>query len=186
MTLPIYTYGLSVLNKETEPVTPDYPELKELIAEMYETMQKSDGVGLAAPQIGRSIRMAVIGLDALKDEVPEYAGLLRCYINPEILEYDETEMDTMEEGCLSIPGISEPVKRPTRIYVKYQDTDFNWHEEWVDGFLARVMQHEFDHLDGILFTDRLSPLRKQLVRKKLAALRKGKFSCRYKTKSPHA
>lgn len=184
MTLPIYTYGMAVLRKEAEDITPGYPELKDLIAVMFETMYRSDGVGLAAPQIGKAIRLVVITLDVLKDDYPEYAGFNKAYINPHILEYDETETKTMEEGCLSLPGIHESVRRPTRIRVKYMDEDFNEHEEWVDGYLARVMQHEFDHLDGTLFIDRLTPLRKQMIQGKLTSLAKGKVRCSYKVKSP--
>lgn len=184
MILPIYTYGMPVLRKEAEDITPDYPELKQLIADMFETMYRSDGVGLAAPQIGKSIRLVVITLDVLKDDYPEYAGFNKAYINPHILEYDDTETKSMEEGCLSVPGIHEPVRRPTRIRVKYMDEDFQEHDEWVEGYLARVMQHEFDHLDGHLFVDRLAPLRKQMVRSKLTQILKGKFRCAYKVKSP--
>ena len=184
MILPIYTYGMSVLRKESVDIAPDYPGLKQLIADMFETMYHSDGVGLAAPQIGKDIRVVVITLDVLKDDYPEYAGFNKAYINPHILEYDDTHTETMEEGCLSLPGIHEPVKRPTRIRVKYQDEDFQEHEEWVEGYLARVMQHEFDHLDAHLFVDRLTPLRKQMVRGKLGQLLKGKFCCGYKVKCP--
>ena len=184
MILPIYTYGMSVLRKESEDIGPDYPGLKQLIADMFETMYHSDGVGLAAPQIGKAIRLVVITLDVLKDDYPEYAGFNKAYINPHILEYDDTHTETMEEGCLRLPGIHEPVKRPTRIRVKYQDEDFQEHEEWVDGYLARVMQHEFDHLDAHLFVDRLTPLRKQMVRTKLGQMLKGKFRCSYKVKCP--
>lgn len=182
MILPIYTYGQSVLRKEAEDITPDYPNLPTLLEDMFETMYHSEGVGLAAPQIGRNIRVVVITLDPLKEDYPEYEGFHRAYINPHILEYDQSETASMEEGCLSIPGIHEPVRRPTRIKVKWQDPDFTTHEEWVTGYLARVMQHEFDHLDGKLFTDRISPLRKQMIRSKLSALMKGKFRCGYKTK----
>ena len=184
MILPIYTYGMSVLRKESVDIAPDYPGLKQLIADMFETMYHSDGVGLAAPQIGKDIRVVVITLDVLKDDYPEYAGFNKAYINPHILEYDDTHTETMEEGCLSLPGIHEPVKRPTRIRVKFQDEDFQEHEEWVEGYLARVMQHEFDHLDAHLFVDRLTPLRKQMVRTKLGQMLKGKFRCSYKVKCP--
>lgn len=184
MILPIFTYGMSVLRKESVDISPDYPGLKQLIADMFETMYHSDGVGLAAPQIGKAIRLVVITLDVLKDDYPEYAGFNKAYINPHILEYDDTHTETMEEGCLSLPGIHEPVKRPTRIRVKYQDEDFQEHEEWVEGYLARVMQHEFDHLDAHLFVDRLTPLRKQMVRTKLGQMLKGKFRCSYKVKCP--
>ncbi len=184
MILPIYTYGMPVLRKEAEDITPDYPELKELIANMFETMYHSDGVGLAAPQIGKAIRVVVITLDPLKEDYPEYANFNKAYINPHILEFDDSKTESMDEGCLSLPGINEPVRRPTRIHVKYMDEDFNEHDEWVEGFLARVMQHEFDHLDGHLFIDRISPLRKQMIRSKLGQMLKGKFRCAYKVKSP--
>ncbi len=184
MILPIYTYGMPVLRKEAEDITPDYPELKELIAYMFETMYHSDGVGLAAPQIGKAIRVVVITLDPLKEDFPEYANFNKAYINPHILEFDDSKTESMDEGCLSLPGINEPVRRPTRIHVKYMDEDFNEHDEWVEGFLARVMQHEFDHLDGHLFIDRISPLRKQMIRSKLGQMLKGKFRCAYKVKSP--
>lgn len=182
MVLPIYTYGQAVLRKEAVDITPDYPELNQLIDDMFETMYKSDGVGLAAPQIGKDIRVVVITLDVLSDEYPEYKDFNEVYINPHILEYDNSEMVSMEEGCLSLPGIHESVKRPTRIRVKWMDRNFVEHDEWVEGYLARVMQHEFDHLEGKLFTDRLSPLRKQMIRNKMTALLKGKFRCTYKTK----
>ena len=184
MILPIYTYGMPVLRKEAEDITPDYPELKELIANMFETMYHSDGVGLAAPQIGKAIRVVVITLDPLKEDYPEYANFNKAYINPHILEFDDSKTESMDEGCLSLPGINEPVRRPTRIHVKYMDEDFNEHDEWVEGFLARVMQHEFDHLDGHLFIHRISPLRKQMIRSKLGQMLKGKFRCAYKVKSP--
>lgn len=183
MILPIYIYGQPVLRKVAEDITPDYPGLKELIADMFETLTASEGVGLAAPQIGKSIRIAVIDLDVLSDDLPEYKDFRKCYINPHILEFDEnSKKETMEEGCLSIPGIHENVTRPTRIRVKYRGTDFVEHEEWVEGYLARVMQHEFDHLDGKMFVDRISALRKSLINNKLKGILKGKFHCDYRTK----
>ena len=184
MILPIYIYGQPVLRKVAEDITPDYPELKQLINDMYETLDSSNGIGLAAPQIGKAIRLVVIDLDVLSDDLPEYKGFRHAFINAHILEYDDENKDSSDEGCLSIPGISEKVVRPTRIHVKYMDEDFQEHDEWVTGFLARVMQHEFDHLDGKLFTDRISPLRKQMVRNKLNALLKGKVRPNYKVKMP--
>lgn len=186
MILPIYTYGQPVLRKVAEDITPDYPELEKLIADMWDTLADSEGIGLAAPQIGRSIRLVVIDLDVISDDLPEYKGFRKVFINPYILEYDDGNTDTSEEGCLSLPAIHESVKRPTRIKVKYTDTDFNEHEEWIEGYLARVMQHEFDHLDGKMFIDRISPLRKQMIRSKLRALLQGKFRCAYRVKvAPH-
>lgn len=183
MILPIYIYGQPVLRKISQDITPDYPGLKELIANMFETLTASDGVGLAAPQIGLDIRLVVIDLDVLSEDLPEYKDFRKAYINAHILEYDDTNVDSSEEGCLSIPGIHESVKRPTRIHVKYVDEDFNEHDEWVEGYLARVMQHEFDHLDAKMFIDRVSPLRKQLIKNKLKAILQGRFRCSYRTKA---
>ena len=182
MILPIYTYGQQALRKVSVDIDTEYPNLKELIANMFETLTASDGVGLAAPQIGKDIRLAVIDLDVLAEEYPEYKNFRKAYINPHIVEYDDSEMESMEEGCLSLPGIHEPVKRPTRIRVKYVDEDFNEHDEWVEGYLARVMQHEFDHLDAKLFIDRVSPFRRQLINGKLKNLLQGKFRCGYRVK----
>lgn len=183
MILPIYTFGQAVLRKEAEDITPDYPELKTLIQDMFETMDNSDGVGLAAPQIGKAIRVLVINIDSLKDEFPEYAGMQKAYINAHIVEESE-ETELFEEGCLSLPGLHEKVRRPSRVRIQYVDEDFQPQDEWVDGFLARVLQHEIDHLDGHVFTDRISPLRKQMVKNKLNAMAKGKVSCHYKVKTP--
>lgn len=182
MILPIYVYGQPVLRKEAEDIAPDYPNLKELITNMFETMERADGVGLAAPQVGLPIRVVTIDLDVMSDEYPELKGFRRAYINPHILETGEKEV-AMEEGCLSLPGIHEPVKRPERVRVKYLDEDLNEHDEWVEGYPARVMQHEFDHLDGIMFIDHLSTLRKQMIKGKLGAMLKGKARCSYKVKT---
>ena len=141
-----------------EDITPDYPALKQLIADMWETLAESEGIGLAAPQIGKSIRLSVIDLDVISDDMPEYKGFRQVFINPHIVEYDESKTDTSEEGCLSLPAIHEKVVRPTRIHVQWVDEDFQPHDEWIEGYLARVMQHEFDHLDGKMFVDRVSPL----------------------------
>lgn len=183
MTLPIYLYGQPVLREVAQDITADYPNLSELIDNMFETMEESDGVGLAAPQIGLSIRLLVVGLDGLSDDYPEYKDFNRAFINAHIVEADEENIGSYEEGCLSIPGIHESVKRPKRVRVKWIDTEFNEHDEWVDGFLARVLQHEIDHLDGKLFIDYISPMRKQLIKKKLNNLLEGKVRCHYKTKA---
>lgn len=183
MILPIYTYGQPVLRKQAEDIDADYPDLKELIGNMFETLADSEGIGLAAPQIGLAIRLVVIDLDVLSDDMPEYKGFRKAFINPHIIEYDDaSEKQSMEEGCLSIPGIHESVTRPTRIRVQYMDEEFTQHDEWVEGYLTRVMQHEFDHLDGKMFIDRISPLRKQLIRNKLRNIMQGKFRCDYRTK----
>ncbi len=182
MILPIYIYGQPVLRKVAEDITPEYSELKQLIADMWETLAESEGIGLAAPQIGRSIRLVVIDLDVISEDMPEYNGFRQVFINPHIIEHDETNTDVSEEGCLSLPAIHEKVTRPTRIHVQWQDEDFNQHDEWVEGYLARVMQHEFDHLEGHMFIDHISPLRRQLIRSKLKALTQGRYHCGYRTK----
>ena len=182
MILPIYIYGQPVLRKVADDITPDYPQLKDLISDMWETLAESDGIGLAAPQIGKPIRLSVIDLDVLSEDLPEYKDFRRVYINPHIIEYDESKTDTSEEGCLSLPAIHEKVVRPTRIHVEWDDEAFQHHDEWVEGYLARVMQHEFDHLDGKMFVDHISPLRKQLIKSKLRALIQGRYRCSYKTK----
>ena len=183
MIYPIYTYGQPVLRKVAEDIPVDYTDLQQLIADMFETLTESEGIGLAAPQIGKAIRLVVIDLDVLADDMPEYKGYRHVFINPHIVEIDEdSDTETMEEGCLSIPGIHEKVVRSKRIHVTYLDEQFQEHDEWVEGYLARVMQHEFDHLDGKVFSDRISPLRKQLVKSKLRALMQGRYRCSYRTK----
>ncbi len=182
MILPIYVYGQPVLRKVAEDITPDYPNLKELIENMFATMEKADGVGLAAPQVGLSIRVVVITLDVLSEDMPEYKDFRKAYINAHILERGD-EMVSMEEGCLSLPGIHESVNRANKIRVKYMDENFVEHDEYVEGYLARVMQHEFEHLEGGLFIDNLSPLRKQMIKGKLTAMLKGKARCSYKVKT---
>ena len=123
MILPIYIYGQPVLRKESEDIATDYPNLKELLANMFETMEEANGVGLAAPQIGLNIRVVVIDLDVLSEDFPEYKGFKKGFINPHIIEYDDTDTVSLEEGCLSLPGISEKVTRPTKVHVQYLDED---------------------------------------------------------------
>mgnify|MGYP003423373702 FL=1 len=182
MILPIYIYGQPVLRKVSQDIPTDYPDLDQLIEDMFQTLTESDGVGLAAPQIGKDIRVVVIDLTVLAEDYPEYTDFKRAYINAHIIETDG-ENKSMEEGCLSIPGIHENVIRPTRVHVKYLDQQMQEHDEWVDGYLARVMQHEFDHLDAKMFVDKISPLRKQLVNGKLKQLIKGKVRCSYRCKT---
>ena len=181
MILPVYIYGQPVLREVAEDITPDYPHLKELIANLYETLDHADGVGLAAPQVGLNIRVVVINLDIVSDDIPELKGYIHTFINPHVIETND-EREDMEEGCLSLPGIHEKVRRPTKVHVRYLDENFQEHDEWKEGYVARVMQHEFDHLDGKLFIDYLSPLRRQLIRGKLNAMLKGKARSSYKMK----
>ena len=183
MVLPIYIFGQPVLRKVAEDIPTDYPDLEQFLTDMWDTLAESEGIGLAAPQVGKSIRVVVIDLDVLSEDMPEYKGFRHVYINPHILEYDDSETDSLEEGCLSLPAIHEKVTRPKRIRVQWLDEKFDQHEEWVEGYLARVMQHEFDHLEGKVFVDRVSPLRKQLIKSKLKALTQGRYRCGYKTKA---
>lgn len=181
MILPVYTYGQPVLREVAKDITPDYPELEQLIQNMRETMKNADGIGLAAPQIGLPIRLVVIDLRPLADEFPEFKDFNKVFINPYIDELDGDDV-IMGEGCLSLPGIGEDVPRADIAYVRYMDENFVAHEEKVEGYLARVMQHEFDHLDGIMFVDHISPLRKQMIRSKLNKLVNGKARTHYKVK----
>lgn len=182
MVLPIYIYGQPVLRKVAQDITPDYPELEQFIKDMWETLASSEGIGLAAPQVGRAVRVVVIDLDLISDDLPEYKDFRKVFINAHIIETDEEQTDSMEEGCLSLPGIHEKVRRSKRIHVRWQDEQFQEHDEWVEGYLARVMQHEFDHLEGRMFVDHISPMRMQMIKGKLASLLKGRYRCGYRTK----
>lgn len=180
MIYPIVLYGDPVLKKPAGDI-PQGEDVKELIADMYETMYSASGVGLAAPQIGKSIRLFVIDSSPMHEE--EGKGLKRAFINPEILE-EEGEPWTFEEGCLSIPGIREDVKREPKIRIRYYDEDWNEHEEEFDDIEARVIQHEYDHIEGILFTDHISSFKKRLLKGKLANISKGKTDANYRVKIP--
>ena len=181
MILPIYTYGQPVLREEAKEIDEKFPEIKKLAANMFETMYNAEGVGLAAPQVGLSICMIVIDGDVLSENYPECKGFKRTMINPEIIELSD-EAITMEEGCLSFPGIHEKVTRATKIHIRYMDENFEEHEEAVEGFAARIVQHECEHLDGRVFIDNISPIRRQLNKGKLNNLIKGTTSCDYKIK----
>lgn len=179
MELPIYVYGTEVLRKPTKEVTPETPGLEKLISDMYDTMYASDGIGLAAPQVGKSLQLFVIDATPLKEAFPETAGMKHTFINAEILETGDEEV-SMEEGCLSLPGISEPVSRPTMVQVRYQDDHFEWHTETFRGYCARVFLHEYDHTQGVLFTDKVSAMRRAMVRGKLKKLSRGNVRADYK------
>ena len=181
MILPVYTYGNAVLRKESEEITADYPDLRTLVDNMYETMYHADGVGLAAPQIGLDIRLLVIDLAPYKEEDPELGNFKVTMVNPQMLEMSE-ETVMGEEGCLSLPGIHESVPRAKRIKITYRDVDFNEHIEVFEDYKARVVQHEYDHLEGKVFTDRINPLRRQLLKGKLTNIMKGKVHADYKIK----
>ncbi len=182
MILPIYTYGNAVLRKQTEKINANYPELNSLISNMFDTMYQADGVGLAAPQIGLAIRLLVIDLAPLMEDDPELGVFKVTMINPEMLE-KSTEEVAGEEGCLSIPGVHETVIRAKKIKIKYFDSEFNEHVEEFEDYKARVVQHEYDHLEGHLFTDRVTPIRRQLLKSRLTTIIKGKASCSYKVKT---
>ena len=181
MILPIYFYGQPVLRKMAEPIEQNYPELDQLIANMYQTMYHSEGVGLAAPQIGLPIRLFVVDASPLAEEFPELAGKKMTFINPEIIEFSEEEV-ILEEGCLSLPGINERVSRSESITITYLDEQFVEHTETFSGFFARIVQHEYDHLEGHVFTDSISPLRRTMIAGKLNGITKGKARCHYRTK----
>ncbi len=182
MVYPIYIYGQPVLRKKAEKVSPEYPEIKSIIANMWETMYSSEGVGLAAPQVGLSIRLFVIDGDPLSEDYPESKGFKQAFINAEILE-ESGESWYYNEGCLSVPGIREDVLRKSVIRIKYQDGDFKTHTKNFDGIRARVIQHEYDHTEGKLLVDHVSVIRKQLLRKKLHDLINGKATVNYKIQS---
>ncbi len=190
MILPIVAYGDPVLRKKCKEITPEYPNLKELIENMWETMYQAYGVGLAAPQVGVPIRLFIIDPtafaddDALEEEEKKVlSNLKKVFINPTIVS-EEGEEWAFNEGCLSIPDVREDVFRKSIITIEYQDEDFNSHRETYDGIAARVIQHEYDHIEGILFTDKLSSLKKRLIKGKLANISKGKIEAEYRMRFP--
>lgn len=181
MILPIYVYGSAVLRRESLPIAADYPELKTLIVNLFETMYDSDGVGIAAPQVGKNIRLFLIDGEPFSDMDPQMEQFKKVFINAEI--YERTgDMVPFSEGCLSVPGIHEEVLRHEKIRIRYVDENFVAHDQEFDGLAARVIQHEYDHIDAKLFIDHLAPLRKTLLKSKLAAMAKGDFKADYKCK----
>lgn len=183
MILPVYLYGHPVIRKVAEPIDTTYPELQKLIGDMYETMYASDGIGLAAPQIGRSIKLIVIDVDPCSDAYPELSGIKMTLINPTLEVLEDGQKTSVEEGCLSLPGIHESVPRIEKIRLRWQDENFTEHDEIIEGYLARVVQHEYDHLEGRVFIDRISPIRKQLIKSKVTNIIKGRIRCGYRTKA---
>jgi peptide deformylase len=183
MTYPIVVYGHPVLRKIAEDVDKDYPDLQQLTSDLFETMYNSEGLGLAAPQIGKSIRIFVIDGAPVAEDEPALADFKQVFINPYIIE-KTGEIKPMTEGCLSIPNIREEVNRESHIHIEYYDENWVFHDEVYDGYKARIIQHEYDHLDGILFTDKVNPLKKRLLKSKLTAISKGKFEADYKTILP--
>ena len=190
MILPIVAYGDPVLRKKAEKITKDYPNLDTLIENMKETMYGAFGVGLAAPQIGLPIRLFLVDTEPFaEDEIytegeqEQLKNFKRLFINAEILEETGDEW-AFNEGCLSIPDVREDVFRQPTITIKYQDENFDTHTEVFDGLIARVVQHEYDHIEGILFTDKLSSLKKRLIKGKLTNISKGKINVDYKMRFP--
>lgn len=181
MKLPIYLYGHPVLREKSQPISKDYPELKKLIEDMFETMYFSEGVGLAAPQIGRNERIVVIDADPVGETFPECAGRKFALINP-VIEVLDGENVSRSEGCLSLPGIAEDVKRVEHIRLTWLDENFEEHTEEMTGYLSRIVQHECDHLEGAVFIDHISAIRKQLIRSKLSNIIEGKTRVSYPAK----
>jgi len=183
MIYPIVIYGTPVLRKVAVEIDKDYPKLDKFIEDMWETMYISDGVGLAAPQVGKSIRLFVIDGSPFAEDEPSLMDFKKLFINAKITDTCEEEIG-MNEGCLSIPLLREDVNRPTKVRIEYYDGNFEFHDEWFEGMAARVIQHEYDHLEGIMFTDKVAPLKKRLIKGKLHAISKGKFSVDYKVRLP--
>jgi len=188
MILPIVAYGDPVLKKVAQEIGPEYPALEELIKNMYDTMYNAKGVGLAAPQIGKSIRLFIVDAKpfANDDEMEDRHDLKnfkKIFINPEIIEEEGLEWK-FNEGCLSIPKVREDVLRKPQLKIRYFDENFKQHTEKYKGTSARIIQHEFDHIEGKLFTDRINPLRRRLLKRKLTDIAKGNVDVDYKMKFP--
>jgi len=183
MVYPVAVYGHPVLRKVAKDITPDHDRLSEIIENMWETMYKSDGIGLAAPQVNKSIRLFVIDATPLEEDFPELEGFKKVFINARIVERLDDEV-IHDEGCLSLPTIREEVKRPSQITIEYLNEDFEPVTETYSGFAARVVQHEYDHIEGILFTDHLSPLKKRLLKSKLNKISRGEVDVDYRILTP--
>ena len=190
MILPIVAYGDPVLNKKATEISSDYPDLKTLIANMYETMYRAYGVGLAAPQVGLSIRLFLVDTAPFSEdeslsvsEAKALKNFKKTFINPEIIEQTGEEWN-FNEGCLSIPNIREEVSRKPQIKIRYKDANFKSHIEVYEGLIARVIQHEYDHIQGILFTDKISNFKKRLLKSKLSSITKGKINTDYRMRFP--
>lgn len=183
MILPIVAYGTPVLKKKAAEILPEHPSLKILIDNMFDTMYQAHGVGLAAPQVGESLRLFIVDATPFAEDEPALKGYKKAFINAQMLEESGTPWK-FNEGCLSIPTIREDVERKPLIKLQYQDENFQTHEEEFSGLLARIIQHEYDHIEGVLFTDRISQLRKALLRSKLQHVSKGNVKVDYRMKFP--
>jgi len=181
MVYPIVVYGSPVLRLKAKEIDADYKELQQLIADMFETMYKADGMGLAAPQIGKSIRIFVIDATSLQEDDPSLKDFKKAFINPQILKLDGENV-IMNEGCLSLPKLREDVYRHNKITISYHDENWQFHNEIYEGLKARVIQHEYDHLDGIMFVDRIPAIRKKMLKGKLNDISRCKVDVPYKIK----
>lgn len=181
MTLPVTAYGHPTLRRKAEEITKDYPDLQQFIDDMFDTMHESYGVGLAAPQVDRSIRLFVIDGTPYGEDIPEAKDFKEAFINPKIVEEDGEEW-VYNEGCLSIPNLREDVSRKPRVRLQYYDRDWNFIDKWFDSVPARIIQHEYDHLEGIMFVDRINPLRKIMLKKKLSDITEGRIDVDYRMK----
>ncbi len=179
MILPIVAYGHPNLRKIAEDITADYPGLKTLVADMFATMYGSNGVGLAAPQVNKSIRLFVVDANIYADDYPEAKNFKQVFINAQILELSGA-IWTFNEGCLSVPEIREDIERETFVRIRFQDENFVEHEETYGGIVSRIIQHEYDHLEGVLFVDKVSSLRKVLLKRRLTDISKGNIKASYK------
>lgn len=179
MILPITAFGNPILKQRSEDITKEFPDLQEFIKNMFETMSKAYGVGLAAPQVNKSVRIFVVDTTLSIEGEDKSGAFKQEFINPEILDFDG-ENEWYNEGCLSIPDIHEDVLRPTKVLIRYYDLDWKKHEKWFDGFPARVIQHEYDHLEGKTFVDRLTNLKKIVIKRRLMEISKGEVRTDYK------
>ena len=184
MILPIVAYGHPTLKAVAQPITPDYPELDKLLADMWETLAHSEGVGLAAPQVNKSIQLFLVDGNPFYPDYPDAKDFKQVFINPDILETSE-EMESFKEGCLSLPNIYEEVMRPSKIRIKYLDENFQEHDDVFEGIRARIIQHEYEHLQGHVFVDDIAPLRKTLLQGKLRAISEGKCDVDYRMVFPN-
>ena len=181
MILPIYAFGNPVLKRKGKPIDTEYKELAQLIENMWETMYNAQGIGLAAPQVGLDIRLFLVDSKQLEEEGEDFEGIKKVFINAEMIEeYDEIE--PYEEGCLSIPQIRADVIRNSSIKISYYDENFEKNVESFTGINARVIQHEYDHIEGILFTEKLKPIRKRRIQRKLENIKKGDIKVNYRMK----
>ena len=183
--LPIVAYGHPTLRKISKEIEKDYPDLDKLIEQMFETMYTSVGIGLAAPQVNKSIRLFIIDASLYEKDIPEAKDFKKIFINAKIIE-EAGELWTTDEGCLSIPDLREDVSRKSMLRIQYYDENWEFHDETYGGFIARIIQHEYDHLEGILFTDKVSSLRKTLLKRKLNEISNGKVKVDYKMIFPGA